>query len=70
MLHAQSIAHLNDDHGLLAGRLKSMISPITDRVDHAHARMNEGAENVRAELKIHTNRFQHLEQIIAIRNSD
>ena len=43
-----------------------MISPITDRVDHSRARMNEGAENVRAELELHTNRFQTLEQISAI----
>ena len=30
--------------------------------------MNEGAESVRAEFEIHTNRFQTLEQIIAMRD--
>ena len=69
MLHAQSIAHLTDDHGLLTGRLESMISPITDRVGHAHTRMNAGAGNVCVELELHTNRFQMLEQTIAMRDT-
>ena len=32
-------------------------------------RKNEGAKNVRAELELHTNRFQTLEQIIAMRDN-
>ena len=56
MLHAPSVAHLNDDHALLSARLESMISPVTDRVDHAHARINESAENARAEFSNHANR--------------
>ena len=69
MLHAQSSAHLNDDNGLMVGKVEPMISPITDRVDHAHARIHKGVENVRAGLELHTNRFQTLEQIIAMRDT-
>ena len=69
MLYAQSIAHFNDDHGLLVGRLESVISPITDRVDHVHPQMNEGAENGRAEMENHANRLQMLEQMIAVRET-
>ena len=69
MLHAQSIARLGDDQSMMVGKVESIIKPINGRVDHAHARIDEGTEHVRAELMDAANRFQMLEQMLAARDS-
>ena len=76
-LHGQSIFHIEEDRGMLLGKLTSCVDALektnSDRSDGIHARINEGGENIRGELLATRDavqsKFTELETEIALRDS-
>ena len=76
-LHGQSIFHIEEDRGMLLGKLTSAVDALektnVDRSNNIHARINEGGDNIRTELlatrDATASKFLELEAEIALRDS-